>query len=270
MSYGVANGRLMDLPTELLIAISLFLPIRDQISASQTCGRWQHILTETPEIQKTRYLTDCDDTVYVFGIHRFFDLNEPGFTTLRLTVRAGAVVQYSLTPPGPPVPENQNDRKLEAIVRAEGDISDCAFIDDLFYSPFPFVDENLIARGDVEAFAAEVSKYGWALIALEHMKRDLRVNFFYYKVHVADSLGSFLDRKIFVTNHSERSKKDLSIRELTTIIAKEIPEDLTNLSYSNDTICQVYLEIQKGYSILDYSEGAVYIWEVNASIYLPM
>ncbi|KAF3097390.1 hypothetical protein TWF102_006369 [Orbilia oligospora] len=114
-----ARSTLLALPTELQYQILSYLPIQDQLSAAKICFLWKDIVLNDKAIQQTRSKPAFSFMVQNGVIKRFrypYEIHESSEGTQ-------TILDKDMTGETPP--------------KFDGDITDCIFLDEPLFTPFP-------------------------------------------------------------------------------------------------------------------------------------
>ncbi|KAF3165378.1 hypothetical protein TWF751_009157 [Orbilia oligospora] len=114
-----ARSTLLALPAELQYQILSYLPIQDQLSAAKICFLWKDIVLNDKAIQQTRSKPAFSFMVQNGVIKRFrypYEIQESSEGTQ-------TILDKDMTGETPP--------------KFDGDITDCIFLDEPLFTPFP-------------------------------------------------------------------------------------------------------------------------------------
>ncbi|KAF3282958.1 hypothetical protein EYR41_008582 [Orbilia oligospora] len=136
-----ARSTLLALPAELQYQILSYLPIQDQLSAAKICFLWKDIVLNDKAIQQTRYSYSFSSVVcgHILTSAWIEDSSKPAFSFM---VQNGVIKRFRY-----PYEIQESSEGTQTILdkdmtgetppKFDGDITDCIFLDEPLFTPFP-------------------------------------------------------------------------------------------------------------------------------------
>ncbi|KAF3205204.1 hypothetical protein TWF106_009617 [Orbilia oligospora] len=136
-----ARSTLLALPAELQYQILSYLPIQDQLSVAKICFLWKDIVLNDKAIQQTRYSYSFSSVVcgHILTSAWIEDSSKPAFSFM---VQNGVIKRFRY-----PYETHESSEGTQTILdkdmtgetppKFDGDITDCIFLDEPLFTPFP-------------------------------------------------------------------------------------------------------------------------------------